>query len=287
METKLDANSYANRVPLPTDSQREYKPHDVFRGSGADRQRNIFGVSFSNPDLPLSEFEFEKLAELEESWAPEKDPFSDTPFEETQKLRFLQGCGWDIPTARDALIKYTAWRKSLGPLPNTPPDRNEPRTWFYFYGHDKCFRPIVVVDARRLLAARGESVSTTFVEETIISAMRYFQEYLAVPGHVEQILAVVNMDGCSAWEVPVEDFKRCIRVLTSCYRARLNKLLVINSPYIFFTVWRLIRGFLPERTAAKVNILSSDYLAELLKLCDEAELDPSLMMCVRGSSSST
>ena len=265
-----------NRVPEPCDASRGYLPTDIVRGEGSAIQRNIFGLSFTDSNLAFSEFELDQVAALDHSWGEAGDPFIGTGIEETQKLRFIQGCGWDLAAARDALCRYTEWRKALSPAIEQPPDRNSTDTWLYFFGHDKCYRPVIIIDCRRLLDLRSASKEALQVEEVVISAMTYFASRLAVPGHVEQVVAIVDFDGCSTWDTPLEEVQKIVQVLTSTFRARLNRLLVINTPLIFYTFWKLVKVFLPERTAAKVSIFRHEYMSELNRVCDEDQIDPAL-----------
>ena len=44
----------------------------------------------------------------------------------------------------------------------------------------------------------------------------------------------------------------------------MGKFYIINAPYLFSTVWALIKPWLDEVTVSKIKILGSGYKAELL-----------------------
>lgn len=45
--------------------------------------------------------------------------------------------------------------------------------------------------------------------------------------------------------------------------------MIVNAPWAFTAVWSIAKGWLDEKTRAKVNILGTSYLKELLKHVDE------------------
>ena len=247
---------------------------ELFLGSGMDIQRFIYGLSFADSDMHYTEFELQKVAELDASWGEDGDPLVGTSIEETQKLRFIQGCYWDIPKASHAVRQYVEWRKDLKQTLVGAPNPRDPHTWLYFFGTDRSLRPVLIIDCKRLLEKKAEAHSETFVQDTIIEVMNYFVERLSTPGRIEQVIAIANLEGCSVWSTPVEEIEDCVRALTSRFRARLNKLFVINTPLIFYAFWKVIKVFIPERTQAKVAIFRSDYHDDLYRWIDNDQIDP-------------
>ena len=52
------------------------------------------------------------------------------------------------------------------------------------------------------------------------------------------------------------------------YPEQLGGIIICNAPWTFTAVWRIIKGFLDERTRNKISICSGDPLPELLKHVD-------------------
>ena len=52
--------------------------------------------------------------------------------------------------------------------------------------------------------------------------------------------------------------------------------MIVNAPWAFTAVWSIAKGWLDEKTRAKVNILGGGYTKELLKFVDEDQLSVSL-----------
>jgi hypothetical protein len=75
--------------------------------------------------------------------------------------------------------------------------------------------------------------------------------------------------------------------LASYFRARLSKVFLLNTPLLFYTIWRMVKYFVPARTVAKINILRSDYMPVLLEHIESDMIDPVLVpQSVNASSSS-
>jgi hypothetical protein len=60
-----------------------------------------------------------------------------------------------------------------------------------------------------------------------------------------------------------------------CFPETMHKMLIVNAPTFFTATWRIIKGWLDPRTAAKIEVISSKAAAEkrLLELVD-ADLLP-------------
>lgn len=86
--------------------------------------------------------------------------------------------------------------------------------------------------------------------------------------HISQFFAIYDLKGESAslLNKKVIDFlKLCSGFLQNYYPEVLGCSFVINASAIFRGAWALIKGFIDERTVAKINILGEDYKDELLK----------------------
>ena len=73
-----------------------------------------------------------------------------------------------------------------------------------------------------------------------------------------------------------------IRAITSVasdnYPELMRKCYMINSPWIFNSVWFIIKAFLAPKTAAKVSVMGGGYMAEISKEIDEKNIP----VCIGG-----
>jgi len=262
-------------VSYPSEQAKVFRPKDIRTGPLNDpvSQRNVFGLSFGDPEMMYTEFELGKLKLLDE--ASKSEGFVFDAAEETQKMRFLQGNEWDITKTIESLKEYSEWKKSRKEKQLVVTSRNNEFDFAYWYGCDKSYRPILIVDVGRLVRRiNNQSSSVAPIEAELVNILDFFVEKLCVPGHVEQLVVIVDLKNCDTWDAPIEFTQKCAKTLSSYFRSRLNKLFVINTPLLFYTFWRMIKVFVPPRTVAKVNIMRSDYMSILLEQIDENMIDP-------------
>ncbi len=65
-------------------------------------------------------------------------------------------------------------------------------------------------------------------------------------------------------------------LITNAKITRMGNLTVINAPPTFTAIWNVVKTWLSKETAAKVDILGSDYKEVLLDLIDAENLPSSL-----------
>ncbi len=256
----------------------DFAPPPVRAGDGISGQRVIFGESFSDPNMAYSEFELRHVENMSKVAYDIDFLLEESGLEETVKLRFIQGCEWDVHTAAESLREHLEWRASLMPTNSLPVLKDTGESFIYWHGNDKHFRPVLMIHCQRLNKMReANGGSIEFIEEGVIECMSYFLAHLIKPGIIEQLVVIVDLNECNAWDAPIDFVQRIAKLLTSNYRARLNKLYVINTPLLFYAFWRVAKCFVPERTACKVEILRSVYIDTLLDQIEYDHLDPDVI----------
>ena len=86
--------------------------------------------------------------------------------------------------------------------------------------------------------------------------------------YISQFFAVYDLKGESAslLNKKVIDFmKKSTGFLQNFYPEVLGMTFVINTSAIFRGLWSLIKGFIDERTVAKIVIKGDDFITELLE----------------------
>lgn len=82
-----------------------------------------------------------------------------------------------------------------------------------------------------------------------------------------------------------EIIKMMVSVSSDNYPELLRKCLIVNSPWIFSSVWYLIKGWVAAKTAAKVSLVGSDYMDLLKEEIDEENIPVMLGgTCAKNSS---
>lgn len=62
------------------------------------------------------------------------------------------------------------------------------------------------------------------------------------------------------------------KIAQSYYPEQLGHLMIVNAPWAFNMAWSAIKGWIDENTRSKIQILGTNYKAELLKHIEEDQL---------------
>lgn len=94
-----------------------------------------------------------------------------------------------------------------------------------------------------------------------------------IPAH-RQLFNIIDLKG-----VGLNDFMAVKSVLEELitidgenFPETLGCMVIINAPWIFASIWALVKQFLDAKTIAKIHILGMNYKSELLKLVDADNL---------------
>uniref|UniRef100_A0A7S1C136 CRAL-TRIO domain-containing protein n=1 Tax=Corethron hystrix TaxID=216773 RepID=A0A7S1C136_9STRA len=94
-----------------------------------------------------------------------------------------------------------------------------------------------------------------------------------------QVVSILDLDGVSISMINstvLGIIKRQAHVDSFCFPETLNRLIIVNAPYFFSVTWKIIKGWIDQRTASKIEIISSadksKATARLLELVDEEKL---------------
>ena len=101
-------------------------------------------------------------------------------------------------------------------------------------------------------------------------------EYLSMKYErdIYQTCAIVDLKGSPFWlDSYVMTILKMMSKIDNDYNAeRLNKCLMINTPWYFTFVWNIIRPWLDERTTKKINMIGEDYLESLREIIDDSQI---------------
>jgi CRAL/TRIO domain len=89
--------------------------------------------------------------------------------------------------------------------------------------------------------------------------------------------SILDMNGISMKVAGAEArafVKRCSAIDSANYPETLGTMLIINAPGIFTAIWSMVKGFLDERTVAKIQILGgpSSWMPKLEELVDKDKI---------------
>ncbi|CAN7985268.1 unnamed protein product, partial [Ixodes hexagonus] len=206
-------------------------------------------------------------------------------------LRWLRAREFDVCKAESMLRKNQEWKRenNIDSLLDTfeIPKVLKPYLTGGLCNHDRGGRPVFIV---RLGNSDLKGLLQCFTKEQLLMVSVYYLEQCAADGRrqSEKLGKVVesgtvigdyaNLSLKQAFSFQVIDFLRKLVVLyESNYPETLERCFFINAPSFFPYFWKLIRPFLSDKTAGKIQVFSHgknvfSWKPALLKYVDPSEL---------------
>ncbi|KAJ7237007.1 CRAL-TRIO domain-containing protein [Mycena rebaudengoi] len=206
-------------------------------------------------------------------------------------LRFLRARKFDVPKAKAMWIANETWRKDFGvddivknfDFPELPiVDKYYPQ---FYHKNDKDGRPIYIerlgqLDLKALYAA---TTPERQLKRLVLEYEKFISERLpacaAAAGHpVETSCTILDLHNVSLSNFyRVKDYvMQASSIGQDRYPECMGKFYIINAPFMFSTVWMIIKPWLDEVTVSKIDILGSAYKDKLLAQIDADKLPKGL-----------
>ncbi|KAJ7494561.1 CRAL-TRIO domain-containing protein [Mycena galericulata] len=219
----------------------------------------------------------------EEGYYIEGDP----RMSDATMLRFLRARKFDVPKAKEMFIANENWRKEFGveeivknfDFPELAiVDKYYPQ---YYHKNDKDGRP-VYIERLGLLDLKALYAATTperQLKRLVLEYEKFLYERLpacsAAAGHpIETSCTILDLQNVSLSNFyRVKDYvMQASSIGQNRYPECMGKFYIINSPFMFSTVWNLVKGWLDPVTVAKIDILNNKYHDKLLAQIDADNL---------------
>ncbi|RKP12006.1 CRAL-TRIO domain-containing protein, partial [Piptocephalis cylindrospora] len=163
-------------------------------------------------------------------------------------LRYLRAHRWSVSSAKKGLAETLEWRRIYRPdmIPSEEV-RVEGETGKTFpSGFDRVGRPIIYMRPRleNTKASDRQLRYVVFILERALAMMS--------PG-VETVTLVIDYKGASMRQSPgLATCKSFLHILSHHYPERLGKAFVVDGPWYFFTLFRMLNPFMDPVTREKV-----------------------------------
>lgn len=139
-------------------------------------------------------------------------------------------------------------------------------------GRDRHLRPIIVLQAAKLMSARPQPGAADVTALCVV----YFEfviKYLLKPGVVENFLMVIDCSNLSVWNMPYNMIKAVTSTIQTCYKAMSRGTFIINAPKTFSVVWQVVKYFLDAVVVQKVQITSENTCEALQNYVHPGQLE--------------
>ena len=238
-------------------------------GSGAHQQRLIF------ENVPYEQWEYEHLEALERALEEERVSLPES-FAVYDRLRFLQATKYKTKKTVEAIQNHLQWRaESLPPVLNDASAQLINSGFIYVHGRDRFFRPMLIINPRRLLQFKGRIGEEDVIRATVF-LLEYMKNYMFLPAQVENWLLICDTAKLGMTELP-KDIKDMIRkvngTLSDNFRCRMCSMFILNTSFFATVLWTFAKTFLKEHTKRKIKVTGSSTHADLLQLVEPSQLE--------------
>jgi len=224
-------------TPAPEDIKTVFK--------NGDHERKI-----SN-NIELDQAELESIASIRR--LQEKLDIRLCASLDSRIMRYLSHARGNSERALEALVKSQDWRKEFF----TPQISDEELLrildsgFIYFSGRDSGFRPILVLRAH-VAFERQDEVDRGLLERAMAFCMEFALRYLFLPGKVETIVAIVDLQGVGLTQLRDTTLRLIGQLMTQQYIGRLYQMYIVNQPMFIQTVWSVAKTLLSDRQVSKI-----------------------------------
>ncbi|KAK2372293.1 Sec14p phosphatidylinositol transfer family protein [Trifolium repens] len=203
-------------------------------------------------------------------------------------LRFLRMNDFDMTISKEMFLNYLKWRKEF----RVDMIHKEFKFTEYtevkkcyphgYHGVDRCGRPVYIerigmIDINKLwqVTTNERFIKHHVSEQEKTLQVRYPACSLAAKRHIASTTSILDINGIGMpnFSKPARYiFMEIQKIDSSYYPETLNKLFIVNAGSGFKMLWKAVKAFLGERTVAKIQVLGSNYLNELLEAIDPSNL---------------
>ncbi|OIT05548.1 PREDICTED: random slug protein 5-like isoform X1 [Nicotiana attenuata] len=221
-------------------------------------------------DDKISEEEKNKIC-LMRALVEKQDP-SSKEVDDYEIRRFLRARELDVDKASAMLLKCLKWKKNIAPngtISASEAPNEIAHNKMFMQGVDKQGRPIaVILGARHFHNKLG---GPDELKRFVVLALDKLCSRTS-PGR-EKFVAIVDLQGFGYANSDARAYIGALSILQDCYPERLEKILGVHIPYLFWTLWKIISPFIDNKTKKKIIFVENKRLmTTLLQDIDESQI---------------
>jgi len=180
-------------------------------------------------------------------------------------LRFLRARNFIVNNAEAMMLETLRWRTSFQDkgvdalsykdcMNELSPGKS------FFHGVDKEGRPVCIIKSRLHDPSKSERLEA---ERFAVCMIEYGRRLLKLP--VETVTLVFDMSNSTMKNIDIANLRFMIKTLQSHYPECLGKILVFNSSWIFWGIWKLVKPMLDPVTAAKLAFVDKNNIKDFIQ----------------------
>jgi len=174
-------------------------------------------------------------------------------------MRFLIARSMNPDKAAKMFSQWQKWRSGLVPLGFIPdsevPDELEDRK-IYLQGLSKDTYPLVIVKASKHYPSKDQLQFKKFVVHMLDKAIASSFKGREVGN--EKLIGILDLQKISYKNIDARGLITGFQFLQAYYPERLAKCFILNMPWFFVSVWKMVSRFLDKATLEKIVIVSNE-----------------------------
>ncbi len=138
--------------------------------------------------------------------------------------------------------------------------------YMYVHGRDIQMRPLFISDASKMLSVPGPKKGKPNIEAMLnLLAFQcyYVENYLFLPGQVENWVTICDMSKASISSLPREELAQVAQLMQEQYPCRMGRSWILNTTTLIMMVWKFVSMFIDKEVKAKVHLSSKGSMADL------------------------
>lgn len=211
-------------------------------------------------------------------------------YDDHDLLRFCRARKFILPDVKAMVEQCAAWRKQeqiddiieTYKMPKEEEDAMLKAHSFFYHGIDKLGRP-VFIDRVGVMDLEAKLEATT-LERAYRYAYQDYEKQLRIrfPAcseqagrKIQQGMTIFDMTDGSVSTMNRQLYAILRHTSTVCsdyYPETMGNTLMINTPFLFYGCWSVIKNFLDERTRQKIRIVGGNYMSTVEEFIDKKDL---------------
>lgn len=194
--------------------------------------------------------------------------------------RYLRGCG-EYEEAKRRWLLTLSWRKEFDVdsiLSEPQPDFDVIKQYYphFIHGESKFGQPVYyeLLGKINIAKLQEHGIGVHKLLRYYVFITEYIWEVVEPDEDFGQLVTILDVEGVGVADLmgdALEFMKEASKVIQGHYVERCKKMFIVNAPFFFNMLWRIVSPMLHENTRRKISILGTDK-KELLEYIDANHL---------------
>lgn len=143
--------------------------------------------------------------------------------------------------------------------------------FMYICRRDKEFRPVIVVNLSIMKNFTGEFLE--LIQPVTDFLVSYSVGKINLPGKAETFVTILDLQNVSFYQMPLTGIRKLLGSLQTNFRGRSYKTFILHANMMLRGSWSMVKGYLDEFTASKINFLGKTYKQDLCQYINPVNLE--------------